>query len=149
MNNEILTFANVAEYNNAKMMHDINHAATMEYLMANKTNAIPCEICATFPYAEKVTNELRSMLEVWEFMHDKPAKYFIYVDYDTKKAITWTGAKLGNIHFGTEYRSNMGDKRQPIDVYGINGIKYHGIYFKSSGNYARIKAYKTQSCSVY
>jgi hypothetical protein len=38
----------------------------------------------------------------------------------------------------------MGDKRQPIDIYAINGKKYHGTYYKSSGDYARVKLYANQ-----
>lgn len=138
----INTFENNAQYLDARMKHDINHAATMKYLKDNKTNCIPVTISNTFPYANDITNELRSKIEVWEFINDKPEKYFVYIDETNKKAITWMGDNLGTVYFGAEYRSNMGDKRQPIDIIAINGIKYYGIYYKSSGNYARIKAYK-------
>jgi len=89
-----------------------------------------------------VTNEMRSKVEIYYFKKEKPKTYFIYINATTKKATTWTGDNLGNCRFGTPYKSNFGDTRQNIDVYGINGIKYHGTYFKSSGDYARIKAYK-------
>ena len=96
-----------------------------------------------------------SALEVFEFMRDKPAKYFLYIEdlrnqpgHDGWKipgiATTWTGQKLGNVHFGREWTSNAGDKRIPIDFYGINGIKYHGTFYKSAGDYARVTAYKKQ-----
>lgn len=141
----INTFQNKAEYEKARSMHDANYNAVKEYCRVNKTNGIPVEISKTFPFADEITNELRSKIEVWEFMHEKPLQYFLYISEDEKEANTWKGDFLGNIHFGREYRSNMGDKRQPVDVFGINGIKYYGIYFKSSGNYARIKAYKNQN----
>ncbi len=136
------TFNTAQEYQNARMMHDANIEAIKEYCRINKTNGIPCEVSKSFPYAEQVTNELKTMIEVWEFMHDTPQKEFVYISEENKAATTWTGAKLGNVHFGREYRSNMGDKRQPIDVFGINGAKYHGTYFKSAGDYARITPYK-------
>jgi hypothetical protein len=33
----------------------------------------------------------------------------------------------------------MGDTRVSIRVYAINGCVYHGTYYKSAGNYARVK----------
>ena len=84
-------------------------------------------------------------MEVWEFKNDPPTDYFLYVGKD---AHTWTGQHLDNVSFGREYRSNFGDVRQPIDVYGINGIKYHGIFYKSTGDYARINAYKKQAAKI-
>ena len=138
----INNFESESAYKEARFKYDANHAATMQYCKDNKTNGIPCEIANTFPYANKITNELRSKIETYEFMQDKPDRYFIYIDEKENVATTWTGDKLGIVHFGKEYRSNMNDKRINIDVIGINGIKYHGTYFKSSGDYARIKAYK-------
>ena len=142
------TFETLEQYENARKIHDINHAALTTWLRDHKTNASPCEISAQLPFANEVTNELKAKIEVWEFLHDKPRNYFLYIDEETRKATNWTGEFLGNVHFGNVYTSNMGDERQSIDVFGINGLKYHGIYFKSSGNYARIKAYKKQSCPV-
>lgn len=138
------TFANVQDYNNARMMHDTNNAAYKQYMADNKTNAIPCEISKTFPYAEQVTNELKTMIEVWEFMHDTPQKEFVYISEENRAATTWTGAKLGNVYFGSQYRDNFGSIRVPITVTGINGVKYHGTYFKSAGDYARITPFKTK-----
>lgn len=136
------TFINHAEYLEAKTALMQYEMAANVYKTQNKTNGIPVEICNTFPYADIVDNDLRGKIEVYEFMQDKPKKYFLYINEDTMQATTWGGESLGNVHFGKEYRSNMGDKRQSIDVFGINGVKYHGIYYKSSGNYAIIKAYK-------
>lgn len=93
----------------------------------------------------KITNEMRSAVEVYKFKKQKPKTYFLYVDIKNRNAITWTGQKLGKIFAGCSYRSNFGDMRTPIDVVGINGVKYHGFYFQSAGDYARITAYKNQS----
>jgi len=118
--------------------------ACMAWIKANKTNGIPKEVNQKFPFADIVDNDLRSALEVYEFIHDKPEKYFLYIDEKKTEAITWTGQKLGSVWFGREFRDNFGGKRQPITVCGINGVKYAGTYYKSSGNYARIKAVKNQ-----
>ena len=91
-----------------------------------------------------ISNELRSQVELYEFHYKKPEKYFLYIDSKNWSANNWMGEKLGRVSFGREYRSGFGDIRQSIDVYGINGIKYHGTFYKSSGDYARIKAYKNQ-----
>jgi hypothetical protein len=89
-----------------------------------------------------VTNEERSALEVFEFCSNPPDKYFLYVNQDNKAATTWTGDLLGHVRFGREYRDNFGGKRQPVWIRGINGKHYHGTYFKSSGNFARIRQSK-------
>lgn len=139
------TFANESEYLQAIEKYNLNNEATRKYLSDNKTNCIPVEITKTFPFADFVTNELRSKIETWEFINDKPERYFIYIDEKEKVATTWMGDKLGSVvYFGREYRSNMGDKRQSVDIAAINGIKYYGTYYKDAGSYARIKAYKTK-----
>jgi hypothetical protein len=89
-----------------------------------------------------VSNEERSALEVFEFVTNPPDKYFLYIREEDRTATTWTGDKLGNVLFGREYRDNFGGRRVPITVRGINGKTYHGTYYKSSGNYARIRAKK-------
>ena len=91
-----------------------------------------------------VTNEEQSAVEVYEFLRDKPGRYFLYINEKKAKATTWTGEKLGKVVFGREYRDNLGGVRVPIDVYAINGLRYYGTYYKSSGDYARIKRCKHQ-----
>jgi hypothetical protein len=80
--------------------------------------------------------------EVFEFVTNPPDKYFLYINDTNRTATTWTGEKLGNVGFGCEYRDNFGGKRVPITVYAINSRTYHGTYYKSSGDYARIRAKK-------
>jgi len=92
----------------------------------------------------KLTNKDRSNIEVYEWLKNPPQSYFLYIDEKKRKAITWTGQELGDVGFGYSYRSNFGDRRISINVYGNNGKKYHGIYFCSAGNYARIKLFKNQ-----
>jgi len=89
-----------------------------------------------------VTNEERSALEVFEFVANPPDKYFLYINEKDRTATTWTGEKLGAVSFGREYRDNFGGRRIPINVHTINGKTYHGTYYKSSGDYARIRVKK-------
>jgi hypothetical protein len=89
-----------------------------------------------------VTNDERSALEVFEFCSNPPDKYFLYISEDKKTATTWTGDLLGHVTFGREYRDNFGGKRQPVWIRAVNGKRYHGTYFKSSGNFARIRLSK-------
>lgn len=84
-------------------------------------------------------NTERSQIETYNFVQNPPDKYFLYIDDKQAKATTWTGEVLGNVFFGTEWRDNFGGKRVPVTIRAINGKVYHGTYFKSSGNYARIK----------
>jgi hypothetical protein len=89
-----------------------------------------------------VTNDERSALEVFDFITNPPEKYFLYINEANRTATTWTGDVLGQVSFGREYRDNFGGRRVPITVRGINGRTYHGTYFKSSGDYARIRVQK-------
>lgn len=91
------------------------------------------------------TNEERSALEVYDFVHSPPDKYFLYVDDKTGKAITFMGDVLGSVERGRSYKSpafGSTSTRVPIKVYGINGVIYSGTYFSSAGSYARVKRVK-------
>jgi len=55
---------------------------------------------------------------------------------------TWNGEILGRIHTGKEWRDNFGGKRVSFIMSGINGKSYHGTYYKSAGDYCRIKMTK-------
>jgi hypothetical protein len=89
-----------------------------------------------------VTNEERSALEVFEFCTNPSDKYFLYISLEKQAATTWTGVLLGHVTFGREYRDNFGGIRVPVTVRAINGLTYHGTYFKSSGDFARIRRSK-------
>jgi hypothetical protein len=90
-----------------------------------------------------VTNDETSAIEVYEFVRDVPASYFAYVSTKTGKLTTWTGDELGAITFGSEWRDNFGGTRQAIRVKAINGRTYSGTYFKSAGDYARLRIVKS------
>lgn len=137
-------FKSEQEYKKAVKMLNANNKASEKYCRENKTNGIPQEIYTKFPYAKEVTNELRSAIETYEFVKTPPVKYFIYISEKTKEATTWTGQKLGRVIFNTEYNSNFGDRRISIIVHAINGKTYTGTFYKSSGDYARIKICNTK-----
>lgn len=139
------TFENALQYAEAKDKVNAYNSTANAWRKENKKNGIPVEICATFPFADTVTNELRSKIEVWEFVHDIPEKYFLYIDEENWTATTWVGGTLGTVTFGSAFKSNFGDTRQHITVLAINGKAYYGTYYKSSGNYARIKIAKTKT----
>lgn len=88
----------------------------------------------------RVTNDETSALEVFDFVNDPPARYFLYINETTCKATTWTGDVLGDVTFGRAWRANMGDARVSIRIRAINGRTYAGTYYKSAGDYARVKA---------
>ena len=98
-----------------------------------------------------VSNEERSQLEVYEFVHNPPERYFLYIRMDTDPAgqwnrtgiaTTWAGEKLGDVRAGHRYRSNMGDVRVPVRIRAINGRTYVGTFYQSSGDYARVRLAK-------
>jgi hypothetical protein len=90
-----------------------------------------------------VSNEDISALEVFEFMTTPPDKYFVYIDETNRIATTWMGEKLGDVRFGRKYRDNFGGTRRAVRITGINGRRYVGTYYTSSGNYARIREART------
>lgn len=95
----------------------------------------------------RISNEEVSLIEVYQFINDPPEKYFAYVKgyrgyCSVGELVTWTGDKLGTVTFGVKYRDNFGGIRVPIRVQAINGRVYHGTYFESSGDYARIRVCK-------
>jgi hypothetical protein len=93
-----------------------------------------------------MTNEERSLEEVSQFLANPPSKYFLYVKKtqivahsQEASAITWMGDILGHGTVGSPYRSNFGDTRRAVHIRAINGFCYEGIYFESSGDYARVR----------
>lgn len=111
---------------------------------------IPKEVQAVLP---KVENAERSRVEMWDFLDDKPRRYFAYVkdatdETRTRYITTYMGDKLGVItHFSSSYRCGFGfpwSRRRNIEVRGFNGVRYWGIYCESSGDYCRLTAYKNQ-----
>ena len=102
-------------------------------------------ICARAGLASSPTNAERGEVEEYQWRASPPDKYFVYVSEAKRVATTWTGDVLGEVGFGREFRDNFGGKRVPITVYGTNGRMYHGTYYKSAGDYARIKAMKSKA----
>jgi hypothetical protein len=92
-----------------------------------------------------VSNEERSALEVFEFCQTPPAKYFLYIREKDHTATTWTGDVLGQVSFGREWRDSFGGRRVPVTIRAVNGLTYHGTYFKSSGDFARIRQSKKKA----
>lgn len=95
--------------------------------------------------ADKVGNAELSRVEVYEFMRDKPGRYFAYVAQDLSKVTTWTGETLGYVIWhGNPYKvrnpfSHWPSERQNLRVHAVNGLTYSAVYYKSSGDYCRMK----------
>jgi hypothetical protein len=94
----------------------------------------------TPPYAP--SNAELSQLEVYEFVTNPPGHYFLYVKTESGRATTWMGDELGTVEFRARWRSNFGDIRQNIRIQAINGRTYTGTYYRSAGDYARVRATK-------
>lgn len=100
-----------------------------------------------------VTNEERSKVEVFEFMRDKPRRYFAYVRLQAGHQVpvtTFTGDILGQIVWlGQPYTvAGFGpfpSVRQNLRIEAINGLVYSAVYFKSSGDYCRMKAFNSSN----
>ena len=93
------------------------------------------------------TNDDREDISVFEFMRDKPDRLDCYVDEKNHTAIFWTPrSTIGTVTFGRDYQTpafGSPSTRAPVTVHAVNGCVYAGTYFKSSGNYARLKKTRT------
>jgi hypothetical protein len=98
-------------------------------------------------------NSITSAHEVYEWLQHPPTRYFAYVKvtrnaqgYSTGSGVltTWTGDILGTVQLGRRYSTGgfARSTRRSITVVGTNGVKYHGTYYESSGDYCRIKRNK-------
>ena len=102
------------------------------------------------PDVPTVDNDERSALEVCDFVNDPPASYFVYIKERVPgqaaplvgTATTWTGERLGWVRFGRPWRDNFGGTRVPARIEAINGRYYVGTYYKSAGDFARIRLAK-------
>lgn len=92
------------------------------------------------------TNEERSAVEVFDFCADPPDRYFVYVNPKAGTVTTWTGEKLGDCQLGQPYvcpAFGSASTRQPIRFKAINGRTYAGTFYRSSGDFARVKLCKS------
>lgn len=140
------------EYKILRAKIDAYDVAAKTIMDSRHTNFLAREDQANLPSSP--ANEERSSVELYEFVANPPETYVAYVQAEPTPTrygyphlgtlTTWTGDKLGSIVFGPSYRSNFGGTRVPIAVKAINGKEYYGTYYKSSGDYCRIKAKKVK-----
>ena len=147
----------LAEYLDLNARNARHEEWSKQYRQSNGWTVIPAGVEP--PQGAQISNEERSDLEVFEFCVAPPEKYFLYIkdnraDYRDKfgnvppigpypgVATTWTGDYLGTVFFGTKWRDNFGGERIPVTVHARNGRTYYGTYFKSSGDYARVRLSK-------
>ena len=128
-----------------------------EQWRGDRTSYHPDEVPEDVP---TVSNDERSALEVFNTLTDPPAQLFAYVQRinnaqspsagETERGCilkTWTGDTLGRIiDAGRPWRSNFGDERQAITVRLADeaGTLYHGTFYSSAGDYARLGKAKAQ-----
>lgn len=101
-------------------------------------------------YLRHVSNEMRGKVEQYEFKHGKPpVKYFAYWSKrfvsETSYQLwltTFTGDILAKVSTNNEYHDNFGGTRVNFNCLALNGLWYYGTYYKSSGDYCRIKLLK-------
>lgn len=106
------------------------------------------------PADARITNEERSALEVFEFMRDRPQRYSAYWRNHEPRVMcggpvitTWAGDTLATVtRIGPAYTvyglHGVASTRVSFRAQGINGVMYAGTYYKSSGDYVRMRAIK-------
>ncbi len=84
------------------------------------------------------TNELRSDLEVLEFIRDEPSPVFAYPSIDGRRITNFMGATLARVtDLGPLYQGGFhGNYRQTFRAMGINGRTYFGTIY---GTYCRMR----------
>lgn len=125
-----------------RKLYEEHNAWAQQFKQKNGWVVIPAEASAACPCP--MSNEQRGKLEQFEFYAEMPDRYFGYVNEKEKTFTTWTGDYLGRVVFGREFRDNFGGRRVSIDVHCLNGTRYFGTYYKSAGDYARIRKAKRQ-----
>lgn len=143
----------MAEYLDARTRLAAYGAWAEQFKGRNGWTCIPADKVAEATIAMR--NDDRSAIERFEFCIAPPASYFLYIALPegatverarvmgaSGLATTWTGERLGRVTFGRPYHDNFGGKRVPVWIDAINGRCYHGTYFQSAGDYARVKLTK-------
>lgn len=89
--------------------------------------------------AGRFTNELRSELEVLEFILDEPSPVFAYPSTDRTRITNFMGTLLASVtYLGPLYEGGFhGTYRQTFRASGINGRGYFGTIY---GTYCRMRA---------
>lgn len=141
----------LAEYLDARTRLAAYDAWAEQFKGRNGWTCIPGD--AVPPVA--VSNDDRSAIERFEFCTAPPDRYFLYIRLPegatverahamgaSGLATTWTGERLGRVTFGRPFRDNFGGRRVPVSIDSINGRRYHGTYYQSSGDFARVRLTK-------
>lgn len=108
---------------------------------AKRGGAVPVDPAAP----ARPTNEELSELELFEFVRDRPDRYFAYYDDDMKQVTTWMGQKLGDIIYkGPVYRTGWwpGARKQRVRVRAVTGDTYAGPCELDAGTYCRLRRMK-------
>lgn len=117
------------------------HAAWVDTFRGrNGWASIPAE-CKP-PAGAEMSNDERGELEILQFLQDKHARLFCYIDEKTMQATAWPGQSFGRVSLGHTYCSSFGDKRRSVTLFGVNGCTYHGTYYCGAGDYARLRIAK-------
>lgn len=113
--------------------------------LGKRTSYKPEEV----PQGLSVENSERSRLEVLEFIAAPPEKAFAYIKETSAllwAVTTWTGDTLATVTWsGMPYKCPaFGQQSECVNfrAVGINGATYSGIYYKSAGNYCRLRRVK-------
>lgn len=124
------------------MDYGFNHEGRVYFPNTGGTQETPEQTAAR--------NAEMSKAEVEAFKGDPPERLFCYVKEYSETwagsaiATTWVGDYFGRLACGRPWKDNLGGTRVPVTLYGVNGKTYHGTYYKSSGDYARMRLAKKQ-----
>ena len=85
-----------------------------------------------------MTNDMRSEIEVLEFIRDEPSPVFAYPSLDRKSVVTFADHKLADIYYISKPFEGgfQGSYRQTFRGHAINGRSYHGTIY---GTYLRMR----------
>ena len=133
-------------YRDVKARYQRHYKAFERYRAATKMNSISDEDAKKWRVPPAPSNEEVGQMEQYEFEHKNKGEggtYAGYMSKDMTRITTWMGDTLADVQWkGAEYRGNMGNRAVNFRAKGIDGKLYSGTYYKSSGDYVRMKRIK-------
>lgn len=144
-----------SQYTELKARYD-RHVAFVDSLRKSPTSMVSYKP-EDVPADAQISNAETSQIERYEFIRDRPSRYFSYVflneeypfgeDHRIGTIGTWANESIGRITSISAPQWQYGIARtrvQYLTVIGINGVLYHGRYYPNSGDYVHLTAYKHQ-----
>jgi hypothetical protein len=142
-------------YREERRLCDLDQEWSRQFIQPNGWTVIPADAKRPAEIAG-VDNDMRGRVEQYELLNEKPDRVFCYVRVKPNEGTAgrsaifagqeltltvWTGLEIGRGRIFRVWTDNFGGRRAAFRA-TIGGRKYSGVYYFSSGDYARLNALK-------